>query len=114
MTYQMLALIQQPAPISNCFFGIKKKIQALGTFVADVNFKIKILGTVLNKIFLVFLIFYGIILFKDEKFEDETLSSKSTLKFKDFTMPKCTRSGFFLSIRFCIKRILTTTDYCNL
>ena len=24
MTHQILALIQQPAPISNCFFGIKK------------------------------------------------------------------------------------------
>ena len=25
MTHQILALIQQPAPISNCFFGIKNQ-----------------------------------------------------------------------------------------
>ena len=51
---------------------------------------------------------------KDEMFEEETFASKSTTKFKDFTMPKRTSSGFFLSIEFCIKRILRATDYCNL
>ena len=50
----------------------------------------------------------------DEKFEEETLSSKNTGKFKDFTMPKCTSSGFFLPNKFCIKRILKTTKYCHL
>ena len=49
MTYQILALIQQPAPISNCFFRIKK--HKLEELVADVNSEIKIPGTVLNKIF---------------------------------------------------------------
>ena len=47
-------------------------------------------------------------------FEEETLSSKNTAEFKDFNMSKHTSSGFFLSIKFCIKRILTTTKYCNL
>ena len=47
-------------------------------------------------------------------FEEETLSSKNTAKFKDFTMPEFTSSGFFLQIRFCIKKILTKTEYCNL
>ena len=46
----ILALIQQPAPICNCFFRIKKKTQALRTFIADVNLEIKIPSTVLNKI----------------------------------------------------------------
>ena len=49
MTHQILALIQQPAPISNCFFRIKK--HKLEELVADVNSEIKIPGTVLNKIF---------------------------------------------------------------
>ena len=51
---------------------------------------------------------------KDAMFEEETLSSKNTAKFKDFTMPKCTSSGFFLSTKFCFKRIVTTTKYYNL
>ena len=33
--------------------------------------------------------------YKDEQFEEETLSSKNTAKFRDFTKPKCTSSGFF-------------------
>ena len=33
---------------------------------------------------------------KDEKFEEEVLSSKNTAKFKDFTLPKFTSNGFFL------------------
>ena len=33
----------------------------------------------------------------DEKFEEEILSSKNTGKFKDFTMPKRTSSGFFVN-----------------
>ena len=51
---------------------------------------------------------------KDEMFKEETFASKNTAKSKDFTMPKRTSSGFFLSIKFSIKRILTTTEYCNL
>ena len=42
--------------------------------------------------------------------EEETLSSAT---FKDFTMPNRTSSGFFF-VKFCIKRILTATEYCNL
>ena len=51
---------------------------------------------------------------KDEIFNKETLFSENAAKCKDFTMPKGTSSAFFLSIKFCIKRILTTTEYCNL
>ena len=40
---------------------------------------------------------------KDEKFEEQTLSSKTTAKFKDFTMPKCTSSGFFCQSNFALK-----------
>ena len=40
----------------------------------------------------------------------EAFASKNTAKFKDFTMPICTSSGFFLSIKFCIKKILITND----
>ena len=50
----------------------------------------------------------------DEKFEEERLSSKNNAKFKDFTMPKHSSSGFFLSIKLCIKRILATPEYSNL
>ena len=50
---------------------------------------------------------------KDEMFKEKALSSKNTAKFKDFTMPKRISSGFFLSFKFCIKRI-STTEYCNL
>ena len=35
---------------------------------------------------------------KDAMFEEETLSSKNTAKFKDFTMPKRISSGSFSSI----------------
>ena len=49
-TQQILASIQQPTPISNFFFGIKKT-QAWRTFNADVNLEIKIPNTVLNKVF---------------------------------------------------------------
>ena len=58
----ILHLIQQQAPISNCFFEIKK--QAWGTFVADVSLEIKIPGTALNKIFLIFQICCSIILLR--------------------------------------------------
>ena len=51
---------------------------------------------------------------KDEIFQKETLLSINIVKFKDFTLPNHTSSGFNLSIKFCIKRILTTTEYCNL
>ena len=61
-----------------------------------------------------FLSFWRYNFSKVEMFEDETLTRKNPAKFKDFIMPKCTSSGFFLSITFCIKRILTTTEYCNL
>ena len=40
---------------------------------------------------------------KDEMFEEETLSSKNTAKFKDFTMSKCTSSGFFCQSNFVLK-----------
>ena len=39
----------------------------------------------------------------DEMFEEETLSSKNTAKFKDFTMPKRTSSGFFCQPNFVLK-----------
>ena len=91
MTHHILALIQQPPSISNCFFGIET--QAWGTFVADVNLEIKIPG--LNKVFnFPNILQYNFI--KDEKFEEETLSSKSTAKYKDFTLLKFTSNGFFL------------------
>ena len=81
-------------PISNCFFGIKK--QAWGTFVADVKLEIKFPGIVLNKLFLVFQIFCGIILLRIKGLKKKH-SSKNTAKYKDFTKPKCTSSGFFFS-----------------
>ena len=40
---------------------------------------------------------------KDEMFEEETLSSKNSAEFKDFTMPKCTSSGFFCQSNFVLK-----------
>ena len=40
---------------------------------------------------------------KGEMFEEETLSSKNTAKIKDFTMPKCTSSGFFCQSNFVLK-----------
>ena len=40
---------------------------------------------------------------KDEMFKEETLSSKNTAKFKDFTMPKRTSSGFFCQSNFVLK-----------
>ena len=35
--------------------------------------------------------------------KEETFVSKNIAKFKDFTMPKCTSSGFFLSINYALK-----------
>ena len=47
---------------------------------------------------------------KDEMFEEK----HSQVKILDFyTLPKHNSSGFFLSIKFCIKRNLVT-EYCNL
>ena len=105
-TPQILALIQQPAPICNCFFRIKNT--SLKNFHCNVNQEIKIPSTVLNKNFLQYNFS------KDEMFEEEKLLSKNTAKCMDFTIPKPTSSRFFLSIKLCIKRILTTTDYCIL
>ena len=49
----------------------------------------------------------------DEMLKEETLPGKNNAKFKDFTMSKRTSTGFFLSMKFWTKRILTT-EYCNL
>ena len=88
-TLQILTLIQEPAPISNRFLGIKK--HPILTFVADVNLEIKIPGTVLNKTFVIFQIFCVIILLK-MKYSKKKHSSKNTAKCKDFTVPKRTSS----------------------
>ena len=40
---------------------------------------------------------------KDEMLEEETLSSKNTAKFKDFTMPKGTSSDYFCQSNFVLK-----------
>ena len=40
---------------------------------------------------------------KDEKFEEETLSSKNTANVKGFAMPKHTSSGFFCQSNFGLK-----------
>ena len=37
---------------------------------------------------------------QDEMFKEETFASKNTAKFKDFTMPKWTSSGFFFPIKY--------------
>ena len=71
----------------------------------------KIPGTVLNKIFLIFQMQHNFI--KEQIFERETMTSKNTAKFKDYTLSKWTISGFFLPIKLCIKIILATTEYCN-
>ena len=42
---------------------------------------------------------------KDEKFEEETVSSKNTAKFKDFTMPKFSSSGFVFKSDIVFKKI---------
>ena len=41
---------------------------------------------------------------KDEKFEEETLSSKNTAKFKNFAMSKFTSSRFFCKSNFALKK----------
>ena len=74
-----------------------QKIQAWRTSAADVNLEIKIPGTVLNKIFLILQLFLQYNFINDEMFKEETLSSKNTAKFKDFTMPNRTSSRFFVS-----------------
>ena len=42
---------------------------------------------------------------KDEMFEEQTLSSKNTAEFKDFTMPKFSSSGFFFKSDIVFKKI---------
>ena len=111
-TPQILALIQQPSPINNRFFRIKKhELEELSlqmsTWKKDSKYSFK--PNIFN-----FPNFLQQNFIKDEIFEEETLLSKNTAKLKDFTMPKHSSSGFFLSIKFFIKIILTTTEYCNL
>ena len=59
-TPQILASIQQPASIWNCFFKIKNT--SLKNFHCNANLEITIPSTVLNKIFYIFQIFCSIIL----------------------------------------------------
>ena len=40
---------------------------------------------------------------KDEMFKEETFASKNPAKFKDFTMPERTSSGFFCQSNFPLK-----------
>ena len=113
MTHKILALIQQPA--QSVIASLKLKNTSLTNFISckcqlgnkDSRYSLK--QNIFN---FPNILQYNFI--KDEKFEEETLSSKNTAKFKDFTMPKCTSSRYFLSIKFFIKRILTTTEYCHL
>ena len=79
MTQHTLASIQQPAPICNCFFRIKKhKLEELfcrcqlGNKDSKYSFKQYILN---------FPIFLQYNFSKDEMFKEETLSSKNTAKF---------------------------------
>ena len=39
---------------------------------------------------------------KEQIFERKTMTSKNTAKFKDYTLPKCTISGFFCQSNFAL------------
>ena len=40
---------------------------------------------------------------KEQIFEGETMTSTNTAKFKDYTLPKWTNSGFFCQTNFALK-----------
>ena len=100
---QILALIQQPAPISNCFFRIKNT--SLRNFCCKCQLGNKDSRYSLKQNIFNFsnILQYNFI--KDEKFEEETVSSKNTAKFKDFTMPKFSSSGFVFKSDIVFKKI---------
>ena len=111
-TPQILALIQQPSPINNRFLRIKKheleelSLQML-TWKKDSKYSFK--QNIFN-----FPNFLQHNFIKDEIFEEETLSSKNTAKLKDLPCQNKVVVDFLFLIKFFIKIILTTTEYCNL
>ena len=116
MTHKILALIQQPA--QSVIASLKLKNTSLTNFISckcqlgnkDSRYSLK--QNIFNfpKI-----LWYNFI--KDEKFEEEILSHKNTAKFKDFTMPKFTSSGFFYKSDFALKEqstVIYSRILCNI
>ena len=109
-TPQILALIQPPVSINNCFFGIKRTWR---TFDVDVNLEIKLLGTVLNKMFLIFQTFCSIVLLRMKNLKKKHSQVKILQNLRILPCQNALVVDFFCQ-SFCSKRILTSTEYCNL
>ena len=89
-TPQILALIQPPAPISNCFIGKSLKNFRCRSQLGNKDSRYSFKQNISN-----FPNFLQYNFIKDEMFKEETFTSKNTAKFMDFTLPKCASSGFF-------------------
>ena len=84
------------------------------TFIAKVNLEIKIPGTVLKKIFLIFQIFCGIIWLRMKYSKKKHSQVKILQKLRILPHQNVVAVDFFLSIKFYIKIILTTIESYNL
>ena len=105
-------MIQQPSPINNRFLRIKKhELEELSlqmsTWKKDSKYSFK--QNIFN-----FPNFLQHNFIKDEIFDEEALSSKNTAKLKDLPCQNKVVVDFLFLIKFFIKIILTTTEYCNL
>ena len=111
-TPQLLALIQPPAPISNRFFRIKKQeleelSLQMSTWNEDSRYSFK--QNIFN-----FPNFLGIIFLSMKCLKKKQSQIKILQNLRILPRQNSLVIDFFLSIKFWIKRILTTTEYCNL
>ena len=111
-TPQILALIQPPAPISNRFFRIKKQeleelSLQMSTWNEDSRYSFK--QNIFN-----FPNFLGIIFLSMKCLKKKQSQIKILQNLRILPRQNSLVIDFFLSIKFWIKRILTTTEYCNL
>ena len=111
-TPQILALIQPPAPISNRFFRIKKQeleelSLQMSTWNEDSRYSFK--QNIFNFPNFLDIIFLSMKYLKKKQSQIKILQNLRILPRQNSLV-----IDFFLSIKFWIKRILTTTEYSNL
>ena len=82
-TPQILALIQPPAPISNCFIGKSLKNFRCRSQLGNKDFRYSFKQNISN-----FPNFLQYNFIKDEMFKEETFTSKNTAKLMDFNPAK--------------------------
>ena len=102
ITHQILALIQQPASISNWFFGIKKC--NLRNFCCECQLGNEDSRYSLKQNIFNFPNIFWCNFIKDEKFEEETLSSKILQNLRILPCQNSLVVDFFCKSDFALKR----------